>query len=259
MDSSPGSRLDGARRRLLLAASVLILLAAWKLLALAVGAEIIIPPPERALGRFLSLCLTARFWEAVGATAFRALLGFALSLVPAVALGFLAGRRETVRIFLSPGVTVVRSTPVLAVILLALIWFKSDLVPVFTAVLMAFPVIYGNVVQGVRSTDPRLVEMARSYEVTRSSLVRNVYLPSVFPYLVSGAMTSLGLTWKVVVAAEVLSQPLHAIGTGMQTAKVELETADVFAWTMAALVLSALTDAAFYAIMKRWSRYGNSH
>jgi len=52
----------------------------------------------------------------------------------------------------------------------------------------------------------------------------------------------LGLTWKVVIAGEVLAQPLHGIGTGMFQAKLYLETGEVFAWTVCAIVLSAVTE-----------------
>jgi NitT/TauT family transport system permease protein len=257
MGSSLYTRPPSVRRSVVIAASIAFLLLAWKLAAEAVRAEILLPPPERVFLRFLSLALSGPFWSAVLATVIRTFAGFSVSLVPAVFLGYWAGRRESVALFLSPAVTVIRSTPVLSVILLALIWFANDAVPVFVAVLMAFPVMYGNIVEGVRGTDPRLLEMARVYRVPRPAVFSRVYLPSLFPFMISGASTALALTWKVVVAAEVLSQPVRAIGSGMQTAKVELETADVFAWTLTALLLSAATEAAFSLWMKRWKRYGN--
>jgi NitT/TauT family transport system permease protein len=53
----------------------------------------------------------------------------------------------------------------------------------------------------------------------------------------------------VVVAAEVLSQPVWGIGAGMQEAKLRLETPRVFAWTLAALAISWLTDAFFSLLL----------
>jgi len=61
----------------------------------------------------------------------------------------------------------------------------------------------------------------------------------------------LGLTWKVVIAGEVLAQPLHGIGTGMFQAKLYLETGEVFAWTVCAIVLSAVTEGLLNLVTKR--------
>jgi len=65
--------------------------------------------------------------------------------------------------------------------------------------------------------------------------------------LESSVYSTLGLAWKVVVAGEVFSQPIHALGTGMQGARIQLETAEVFAWASAGILLCALTDAALRA------------
>jgi NitT/TauT family transport system permease protein len=157
------------------------------------------------------------------------------------------------RLFL-PLVTVIRSTPVVAFILIALIWFDTDVVPVFVTVLMTFPVVYENIVQGIRAVDPRLVELARAYLVPRVRTWGRVYLPSLFPFLASAGRTALGLTWKVVVAAEVLSIPQLGVGAELQEARIMLETAEVFAWTAVAILLSAVTDMLFSVVLRKRRR-----
>jgi NitT/TauT family transport system permease protein len=118
-------------------------------------------------------------------------------------------------------------------------------VPVFSAFLIAFPVIAGNVAEGMRSVDPGLKAMAAVYRVGSYSRLINLELPSVLPFFISGAVTALALSWKVVIAGEILSLPSHALGTGMAESRVMLETGAVFAWTAAALVLSAFTESLF--------------
>jgi NitT/TauT family transport system permease protein len=71
------------------------------------------------------------------------------------------------------------------------------------------------------------------------------------PHLVSASHSALGLCWKVVVAGEVLSQPARALGSGMNRARIELETAEVFAWTFAGILLCAVTDVAFKLLRRR--------
>ena len=68
----------------------------------------------------------------------------------------------------------------------------------------------------------------------------------------------IGIAWKVVIAAEVLSQPVHAIGTGLQFSQLNLETAEVMAWTVTAVVLSGLSELVLDIFIKRrrWERAG---
>jgi NitT/TauT family transport system permease protein len=142
----------------------------------------------------------------------------------------------------------------MSVILLALIWFTTGTVPIFSAFLMAFPIITGNIIQGILEVDRHYIEMAEVFKVKKSRILFELSIPSVIPYFLAGASTALAITWKVVVAAEVLSQPLAAIGTGMFAAKVRLDTAEVLAWSMVAILLSSATEKAFAVIIRRMRR-----
>ena len=81
-----------------------------------------------------------------------------------------------------------------------------------------------------------------------------LYLPSLAPFIVSGLRSGLSLAWKVTIAAEVLVQPLRALGTGMQRAKAQLETAELFAWTAAAVLAAAFTDAVLSLAIWLWKK-----
>jgi NitT/TauT family transport system permease protein len=131
----------------------------------------------------------------------------------------------------------------MSIILLALIWFHTDMVPVFVSFLMAFPIICGNTIQGVRSIDRDLVEMSRIYGVSRREVLTGVYLPSIAPFLLAGASSAMGMTWKVIIAAEILSQPVWSIGTQMQMARIYLETGWVLAWTVVIILVSFVFES----------------
>lgn len=250
----PNSSGSGPFRLPLLASAALgalALLGLWALAAHAIQSEIVLPSPLRVARSAAELFPTGRFLLALQATFLRGLASFGLSMTAGILVGLACGLSATVSAALSPALTVVRATPVLAVILLALIWFPSGVVPVFAAVLMAFPVVVADVRQGVRSTDPKLLEMAHLFRLRRRDRLKSIYAPAVAPHLVSASHSTLGLCWKVVVAGEVLSQPARALGTGMNRARIELETAEVFAWTLAGILLCAFTDLAFKLFRRR--------
>jgi NitT/TauT family transport system permease protein len=75
-------------------------------------------------------------------------------------------------------------------------------------------------------------------------------VPAALPHILAAARNSLGLAWKVVVSGEVLSQPAFAIGTGMQAARQNLETVEVFAWVAAVIVLCAISDFIFTMVAR---------
>lgn len=232
-------------------ASFLLLFLVWKGAAVLMGSSIILPTPEETLAESLRLMMGRDFWRSLSATLGRGVLGFTVSFAAGILVGFPAGRYPLFLRFIKPYLTIIHSTPVMAIILIALVWFRTDFVPVFVSFLMAFPVVTGNVAEGIRSVDPGLISMARVYRVGRRRMIFGLYLPSVAPFIASAASSALGLSWRVVVAAEVLSQPVYGIGTGMQEAKIRLETPRVFAWTIAALVISRLTEMAFSSLIKR--------
>ncbi len=230
--------------------AIALILLLWRYGAAAVGAQIILPSPGASGERFLSLMSGGDFWRSVGVSAWRVLLGFLLSVLFGMLVGVPAGIKRVVRSGFSPILAVIRTTPIMSVILIALLWFETGTVPIFSAFLIGFPVVVRNVITGIEQTDRNLVEMGRAYEFSSKRMLTAIYVPSVIPYLVSGAQTALGLTWKVVVAAEVLSLPNRGIGSDMQYAQMSLETAEVFAWTAAAILCAGLSHVLLSLLLR---------
>lgn len=171
-------------------------------------------------------------------------------------LAALAARYRRVEELLAPLVSVVKAVPVASFIILALVWLESRHLPLFIAALMAFPVVYRNVLEGIRGTSRELLEMARVFRVPFSRRLRGVDLPQVLPYFRAAADTALGLSWKAGTAAEVIGLCSGTIGERLYTAKVYFQTADLFAWTAVIVLLSVLFEGLFLrgvdALTERW-------
>ena len=242
------------KRYLYSALGIILLLGVWKLISMLVASEIILPAPEQTLLKTVRFFIDPDFYRALGITLLRGIAGFTISCAAGGIVGIAAGSWPRFHFLLRPFLSTIKATPVMSVILIALIWFSTGTVPVFSSFLMAFPIITGNIIQGIREVDTDLLKMARVFNVPKGRVLTGIKIPSVFPFFLSGASTALGITWKVVIAAEVLAQPLHALGTGLYEAKLRLETAEVFAWTIIAIGLSAATEAIFHAIISRFRR-----
>ena len=219
-------------------ASVLSILAAWKLLALYFNSSFIVPHPEDTFITVMKLIGSSGFLKVVGTTVLRGVTGFVISAVIGIGTGILAGVSPGFNAFINPIMVTVRSTPVISLILLALIWFSSGMVPIFIAMLTMFPFICTNVVDGIRSVDQNLIEMAGFYQVGRRKIISGVYIPAIMPFIISGASSAMGIGWRAIIIGEVLSQPRYGIGTSMQSAQIFLNVDVVIAWTLIAVLIS---------------------
>jgi NitT/TauT family transport system permease protein len=232
-------------------AGAILLMALWQLGSAVIGKAIILPSPGQAFVAFMELLASADFIRAFLATATRGLLAFGLAMTLGCVCGFLAGLSSRFKAFLSLPLTVMRAIPVLAIILLAMIWLPQGQVPVFAAFIMAFPVIFDHVSSGVHNVDQRLVDMARSFNTPVRDINLLIRLPAMMPTALAAARSAIGLCLKVVIAGEVLSQPQAAIGTGLHEARIMLETARVFAWAACGIILCGLAEGLFALLARR--------
>ncbi len=223
--------------------AVLIWLAIWFIAAIIINDSFKFPGPVETIKALFEKIISGEgFLQTVLTSLFRILAGFAASCVLGLALGVAAGIKKGFADFMEPVVTVIKSTPVMSFIILAMIWFKFATVPIIICFLMCFPIIYSNIREGISNTDENLLAMAKLYKVRKSRVIRGIYLESAKPYFYSAANICLGLGFKVTVAAEVLASPDYGIGSRLYDAKIYLEPVEVFGWTFIILVLSYILE-----------------
>lgn len=235
-------------------AATLFWVAVWQFAAWQVASPLFLPGPFAVVQRLCQLIVTAPFWQTAALSLCRVLLGMLLGTVLGIVLACLACSSRWLDALVSPAVRVIRATPVASFILLVFLWTDRDQVPVIIAALMVLPVVWGNVVRGIRECDPKLLELATAYRFSRIKTARLILLPSVRPYFLSAVTTSLGLAWKSGVAAEALVWPKLAIGTQIYNTKFYLETADLFAWTLVVIVLSLALETLVTVLIRRLER-----
>lgn len=226
-------------------------LGAWALASWAVGQELLLPGPARVGESLLTLARTADFWLDLGATLGRVFLGLGWGAAAGAALAFLTHFCPWADRIISPAIRVVRATPVVSFILLVYLWVARAAIPWVIAGMMVLPVVWGSLTAGLDNLDGKLLEFARAYRFSRLKTLRLVYLPALRPHVEAGLLTAFGLAWKSGVAAEVICPPARAIGSRIQQAKLGLETADLFAWTLTIIALSLGLEGLFRRVLER--------
>ena len=231
--------------------SVAFILVLWILLARYVNAPLILPGPGKVFGAMLELCRTQKFWISFAHTFLRVIISFLITVFLGTLLGIICGVSSFFRHFFEFPLAVIRATPVVAIILIALFWFKSGTVPVFVSVLMTLPIMTTAVSNGFYKTDEKLLGMAKSFNFSKKQIFRYIQLPGLVPFFLNGTVSSFGLTWKVIAAGEVLSLPKNGTGTLLQRAQVHLETPSVMAITIILVAVSFILEQLFMLAVKK--------
>ena len=231
--------------------SILAIYFVWDYYADMMNAPLILPSPQKVFTEILSLLQSRSFWDNFFYTFMRVGAAFLISCVLGIILGLISASSEFLKSFLSFPLSVIRSTPVIAIILMALYWFDSNLIAVFAACLMTLPVITTSIIQGFGNSDKKLLQMAKIYKFSRFQNFKYIKLPAVLPFFLSSLISAFGLSWKVVVAGEVLSIPKLGIGTILQGNQVIFETSKVLGITIILVVVCFIIESFLKLIFRK--------
>lgn len=213
--------------------------------------DFILPAPADALARLVDFIRDGSAISAASDTAFRAIGGFAVSGLIGSLVGVLAGLSMTAARAVRPVVTVLLGIPPIAWIVLALLWFgPTGMTPIFTVIVTSIPITFAGAVEGTRTLDRELEDMARMFRASRLRIFVDVHLPHILSYLFPAWITALGMAWKVAVMAELLATS-DGIGARMATARVNLDTAATMAWIVAVVGLLLAVEYLVLEPLKR--------
>lgn len=214
----------------------------WWILAVAFDSPLLLPTPVAVIKTILRFLGTALFWKTVAVSLIRILIGIVLALIGGTLLAFLTFKSSFFHHLFSPMLMLFKATPVASVIFLVLLWIGRDTVPLFIAFVMALPIVWSNVREGLLQTDRRLLEMAALFNVSPREQVLHIRIPSLFPYFLAACRSAIALAWKAGIAAEVLCSPVNSIGRYIYEGKQYLQTDELFAWTLVVILISALVE-----------------
>ncbi len=230
--------------------SILFWVGIWWLIAALFKKPLLLPTPAATLAALWELCGTLAFWQAVGTSLLRITLGILLALAGGSLLALLTVRVPFFHHLFSPILALFKATPVASVIFLILLWVGREQVPLLIAFMMALPIVWGNVREGLLQIDPQLLEMARVFEFSTPKRLTLIHLPSLLPYFLSASRSAISLAWKAGIAAEVLCVPENSIGRAIYEGNLYLLTADMFAYTLTVILISVAIEQGALALLR---------
>lgn len=187
--------------------SVVGLLVVWELgRRLQVPFFAAVPAPSEVVVALEKVIGSGRFWSDWAASYSRVLVGFVAAQIIGIPLGLAMAMNRPFYHFVFPPLEVLRPIPPLAWVPTAIIfWPTTELSIAFVIFLGAFFTVVLNVLGGARNIDERHIRAAASFGSQRRDIFWKIVLPATLPSIFTGMAVGMGITWEVVVAAEMIA------------------------------------------------------
>ena len=224
---------------------ILFWLLVWEVAAYLVGVGILLVSPRVTLFRLIELAGTSSYWASIFMSMQRIMLGFFIALTVGVLLAAASAKWKIIYQFFLPLINVMNAIPIASFVIIALLAFSSRNLPVFVAFVTVLPIIFHNTYKGILSADDKMLEMAKLFRVKWWKKTYYIYFMTTAPFVISAASVGIGFAWKSGIAAELIGIVHGTIGANLHQARVFLQTADVFAWTITIVMLSFIMEKAF--------------
>lgn len=231
-------------------AAVALWVCVWQAASVAVRQQLILPGPVDVAAALAELVCSGAFWAKVGFSALRIVGATLAAYVAAISLALASARWHIVRVVARPPLVAVKSTPVVCVVVLLLIWLGSANVSMAAVFLMALPGLYFPMLEGLDHMSVARRELFCVHGVRGAARSLGLVWPEALPFLCAASETVVGMAWKAGVAAELIGVPAGSIGERIYQAKLLLETPDLFAWTIVVIVLAVVCERVFLRLLR---------
>lgn len=236
--------------------SLIIIIFIWILLANIIDNSIYLPKLTEVFKELINIAKEKSFLRSLISSLVRGGVSFLIAIMFAVILGIISSFNKIFYNFFYPINSVLKSIPTIAFILIALIWLNKNYAPYLIGVIIAFPILYESTLNSILNSNEDLSEMLDSFKVNYMDKLYNLHIQSILISITQIATSTFSLVLKVVIAGEVFGQPTFGIGTAIQGAKINFNTAGIFAWIIIVAILCFLSDKIINFLGKRLLKGG---
>ena len=231
-------------------AAIIVAILLWQLLAMKLDQKLLLATPVDVAKTLGVLVKSQEFYSAIAYSMGRILLGLLIGAAVGTACALLAGRWHFMEVLFWPYFSAMKATPVASIVILCLVWLSGRRLSVFIVFLVVTPVIYTNILAGIKNLDLKMKDMARVFGINGLRRLLYVYLPELKTYIIAAFALATGMAFKAGIAAEVIGTPGGSVGKMLYNAKVYLETPELFAWTLVIIVLSVVVEQVILGLVK---------
>lgn len=227
---------------------VLSIFALWFLLYFTVANSYVIPSPITVIKTSFINLVSLEFYTHLFNTLSRVIFALILSFALGVFLAILSHLFTSVEHIMLPIVSVIRSLPILAVLLIILIFTARTFAPITVCVLSLFPIVYSQTLTYLNSISAKQREMLKIYKVSLKKQICNVYLKGYLPLFIKELTTLFSFSLKLVVSAEILANVFQSIGGDVYQASIYANVTQMFSLTMLVCLIGIIVEFVGYLV-----------
>ncbi|MBP2241508.1 NitT/TauT family transport system permease protein [Cytobacillus eiseniae] len=218
--------------------------------------SILIPSPVETFQGFLSLVESGELFEQLLTSITRMAIGFTIGMVLATGCGLLAGKYPLLYEAFRPIISILLGIPPIILVVLAMVWFGTgSLIPILVVSVLVFPTFFLNTADGWRNIDSQLLEMAKLYNRSPLQVLKDIIIPSLTVPIFTAISLAAGSSVRITIMAELLGSD-NGIGASLSYARINIDTAKVFAWTLLSILIIIAIDYLvinpFKKVILRW-------
>ncbi|MBN8441618.1 MAG: ABC transporter permease [Thauera sp.] len=255
--AGPQRRRDAAARpgaghvsALLRVSSLIAFVLLWQLTAVLLQSPSL-PPPAAVFERLIDETASMAMPLHLGITLTRVGVSFLLAMAIGTVIGIAMGHWRRLDTFLDAWLVLGLNIPALVTIILCYVWFGlNDWAAIVAVAINKIPTVVVTVREGARAIDPRLMQVAAVYRLSRWRTFSRVYLPQLHPYLMAAARAGLSLIWKIVLVVELLGRS-NGIGFQLNVFFQFFDIAGILAYTLVFAGVVLLAEALLLRPLER--------
>ncbi|MFA7045836.1 MAG: ABC transporter permease subunit [Candidatus Izemoplasmatales bacterium] len=222
--------------------AIFLIFIGWIILYFLVNHPLLCPSPWAVFQALIGIFSQRESLIIILMTLFRLLLALLASTILGVGLGYVASQKKNLERLLHPVITILRTIPVISILVIMMILLGLHLTPYLITFLMIFPLVYQATIDSVHAIDSAYLDIYHLDDDRWISGFRHCYFPLIRGRLTTAFLQSAGLGIKVLAMAEYFTQTPNSIGMALNQARVNLEYDRVFAWTLCLIFLAVLLE-----------------
>jgi NitT/TauT family transport system permease protein len=174
-----------------------------------------------------------------------------VSLIIAMALAILSYISSKFENFIKPIFVIIKTIPVIAIIILLLIVLGNDKSPYIMTILVVLPIIYEGLLGSLKNIDKEIIDDVKTVSKINFKVIIYIYFPLIFNFFFTTIIQTFGIGLKVMVMGEFVAQPNNSIGYILQLERSNLNTSALLAWSIILIIIVFV----FEMIVVKLSKY----
>lgn len=215
---------------------ILFIFVVWGILSVSFKNDYIVPSIDLTFKALADLFVTKSTYEILGYTLLRLIFSVGVCFILGVLLAVFSSISYRFKAFVKPLIVLLKTLPIAVIIIMLLIMFTKEYAPLYIVGVVVFPIIYEATLAGLENIDSNIRDEIKMLSNNNFTVVRKVYLPLTFPYIMTSIIQSIGLGLKVLVMAEYISQPKYSIGNELVFYINDVSMEYVYAWSIILIV-----------------------